>query len=487
MSIPRFLAGVFLLCLIMAGSLYAERPKSAADPAWNSVGLCLFMARSLFSQKTESAVEQPPPSERVAAQPPPSKNAAAPPYTFTHTFTTRGQLTGRLPDKDALFYDSESNLAIGRLLASAEVGAKYKHISLTVKDTAVLSSAGVQGVGTRYTDYYNQESYLSLDVFEALPIRIGKVNQAGGVSYASNPVDYFRQNSTIFGPEADNQHQREMRPGAYMVKADWFLPKVTLTGVFAPRITSDGREWAGNQSDQYLLKASLSAFQDYNPEFLFYWGADSPHFGLDWTGSLTEKAILQFELSTAQGSNVQPVALNPAAPQTSLQDFSPRSDAKWYTRAVLGINYMLPKQINFIGEYIYRQDGLSADEIETHSRFLDTSRRFSADPTLGNMRGLYKSYYGQAVAAYDPSNLARSYLFLRVSRDNLGSQKLNGSCNFNLNLEDFSAVVYPRLDYLINGHFTASGGIYSFWGKRYSEFGWVPDRLRVVVELTRYF
>jgi hypothetical protein len=445
------------------------------------------MARSLYSQKTESAVERPSTSERIAAQPPPSESVAAPPYTFTHTFTTRGQLTGRLPDKDALFYDSESNLAIGRLLASAEVEAKYKHISLMVKDTAVLSSAGVQGIGTRYTDYYNQESYLSFDIFEALPIRLGKVNQAGGISYASNPVDYFRQNSTIFGPEVDNQHQREMRPGAYMVKADWFLPKVTLTAAFAPHIASSEREWAGNQSNQYLLKTSLSAFQDYNPEFLFYWGADSPHFGLTWTGSLTEKAILQLELSTAQGSDVQPVALNPTAPQAPLQDFSPRSDAKWYTRAVLGINFMLPKQINLIGEYIYRQDGLSADEIETHSRFLDTSRRFSADPTLGYMSGLYQSYYGQAVSSYDPSNLARSYLFLRVSRDNLGNAKLKGSCNFVLNLEDWSAVIYPHLDYSINGRFTASGGIYGFLGKRYSEFGWVPDKLRVVAELTAYF
>ena len=376
-----------------------------------------------------------------------------------------------------------------RSIAAVDLKIDYEDfLSAIVKDTLIWSID--EDRNDDWNNYF-QEGYTAIMFSDRIYLHVGKENYVGGISYAWNPTDYFAQNSDIFGPEQDNQSRREQRPGTYLTKIEYFSPIGPAFFIYAPHIDAGKKGFEGNQEHQYYGKIALAIFQDYNPEISFYY-KDRPSFGINWSGGVTDALVVQVEAAVTKGPDFEiikegPPIGSPFDPQKTF--FFDKRPNRFYLQAVVGINYTLPYNVNLIAEYYYNQVGMSHRELEKHNDFLEYSGTRADNPLFNDPlgRNLYFGYIGSAAERFNAARMGQHYFFIRVARNGFISDDLNVSLNNIINLQDPSVASNLKFDYALGEHFTFTTALYGFMGSRRSEFGWVPDSFRAVLEFTALF
>jgi hypothetical protein len=316
-----------------------------------------------------------------------------------------------------------------------------------------------------------EEAYLRLRFVPAVLAEIGKRSLVEGVGYSFNPVDFLRVTTDLPGTDPDPAQFREHRPGQYLVRLVADLGPLTVSTLYAPKL-SDVDSPHINEVDQFLFKV-YSLVHGHDVSLYLYRGTRWKG-GASWATVIGRALELHAEASLQCGSDAK-VPVASGIPGDAPFHFVRVDGHDLVARTLVGGQYTFGNGINVIAEYFYNGQGYSRSEFTKYFRSLDAA-------------GLDRTPRGAASLGEATRNLdfvqGQHFLFARLG-DILLPMKVRLVAFGVLNLEDGSHLVSSEVSRAW-GDVRVSVGYDGFLGSRRSQFGSLPvaQQLRFFV---RYF
>lgn len=413
----------------------------------------------------------------------------------------------RRHDRIAAIPHDESSSWSNRI--SLDVRAEMRvlpHMSLIMADR--LHHLTDQANGFSEADIQNdlKECYLTADRDATVFLDVGRINLKNGVGIAFNPTDYFKKNAVSSRVSEDPAVLRETRLGTLMIRGQGLWEKSALTLALAPEITHAPDRWhtdrgsAGlalqrtNDRGGFLAKFSLNAFEDFNPEFLYFFDQERSHWGTnvtlgmgdavifygEWSGAKQADLISQF-ISEAVDSGVIPLAVSPA--------FSNRNDDSFRNQLSIGLSYTEKTNRTTHIEYHFNESGMTRRDWQTWFDTGKTAARLLLQPhtaaTGNGILGQLWSFRSWAQQAQQPLN--RHSLFIRTHWQDVMAPFLDLTAIALINLTDGSFFIQPMAEYHLRGNITLSLTVNLFIGVPESEYGSLDPMGNVKAGITYYF
>ena len=310
-----------------------------------------------------------------------------------------------------------------------------------------------------------KEAYVSWhppgdNIFDA-----GRVNARYGVGFGYNPTDFFRSNSIRSVVSIDPNSLRENRLGTVMLRGQTLLPGGSVSAIFAPRIENTRSNapfspdfGATNNRARWMLTASPTFSETFNPQFLLFGGAGhSPQGGVNLSALLNQATVGYVEWAGGSSATLYDRSRGVAGREAFRQ------------RLATGLTYTTTTKMSLTGEYEYNGAGLNRDQWNT------------LGPTS------LSSYFGYRNLVQDQLELpTRSALFFYGTWQDALVNHLDLRAMVRYNLADRSRLNWIEARY----HFThadLSLQLQHNGGNAFSEYGALPDRQVIQAVLTYYF
>ena len=169
-----------------------------------------------------------------------------------------------------------------------------------------------------------KEIYLTWNAYGSDYIDLGRVNVKNGVAMGFNPTDYFKKYAVTTRISEDASVLRENRLGTFMIRGQKVWEKGSLTLIAAPEISHEPDKWwtdgserglqlqRTNDDTRLLAKVNVNAFQDMNPEILYFIDDGRSNWGLNLTKGFGDQMVAYVETSIGQRADVITEALQKA-------------------------------------------------------------------------------------------------------------------------------------------------------------------------------
>ena len=210
--------------------------------------------------------------------------------------------------------------------------------------------------GQRNTRNSLREAYFGWQSDNAASsIELGRVNLRHGPGYGYNPTDYLRRGATRIIVSADPVALRENRLGTFMLRGSQLWQGGGAAITWAPKLTNRGPSdkalsldlGTTNAHQRVLLSANARASERWSGEALALVEAGGRNrLGLNFTGLMTDWAVLHGEFSSGKTNDLLQLALGQAVPLQRVQ------------QATLGATFSLPGGLSLTAEAQYNGAGL---------------------------------------------------------------------------------------------------------------------------------
>jgi hypothetical protein len=331
-----------------------------------------------------------------------------------------------------------------------------------------------------------REAYIAWQAGGGAFLEFGRINLKSGVALGYNPTDYFKTNAVVEPLSADPSVLREDRLGTLMFLAQKVWDGGALTLALAPKLQRPAAIGAPlpsfdplfdrtNGRARVLLKASLTLFDDVNPEVLVYSEAGRTSFGLNLTRAFGQSVVGYLEWSGGSRAGLVQDAVASGAPP-----ILPHDPARAFrSDLALGVSYAAPFETTFNLEYHCHQAGFSAADWRN---WFDTGAAHAADPAV---TGALWAIRGYASDRQEP--LARGSLFARAAVQDAFVPDLALTAFVESDLRDGSGIAQVAADYDLSRRWSAGVLADATFGARRSDFGSLPGSLSVLARVSRYF
>jgi hypothetical protein len=319
-----------------------------------------------------------------------------------------------------------------------------------------------------------QELYTTFGVLEEVQATVGKSFLSWDVSYASKPVNFFARETDYM----DIRDYRRRIVGVPMVALSWTGMAGTLTGVVASDCAEDTGQgqWAlraqghaGGAEMAALIRGRFGGPVGFGGTLTYVQGQS-----LELHGSLF--------LSRGRGLRVRHIAasdlFDPEAPAIYMTGPVPN---RWIPNLVLGAQYTTESLFNVLVEYIHEGSGLSGSEWDCLLRAADN---LSVARALGAPQAAVEGNLRNLATALRPRLIRRNYLFVRGSRT---WGKTEGSVGALIGLADGGVTLSGTLSYQSESTWDVWAEVRRNMGPNRSEFGEVPERMRLTLMLRFLF
>ncbi len=322
-----------------------------------------------------------------------------------------------------------------------------------------------------------QELYTTFGVLEGVKATVGKSFLSWDVSYASKPVNFFARKTDYM----DIRDYRRRIVGVPMVALSWTGKAGTLTGVVASDCAedTDRGQWAF-RAQGHTGAAEVAA--------LIRGRSGGPvGFGGTLTCVQGQSLELHGSLFLIRGTDSR---VHRVANSNSFSSFDPgllavyttgTAHYRWVPHLVLGAQYTTESLFNVLVEYIHDGSGLSGSEWD---HLLKAADDLSVVRALGAPRAAVEGNLCNIAAALRPRLTRRDYLFVRGSRM---WGKTEGSVGALIGLADGGVTLSGTLSYQPESTWDVWAEFHRNMGPKRSEFGEVPERMRLTLMLRFLF
>jgi len=342
-----------------------------------------------------------------------------------------------------------------------------------------------------------REGFVSWQPHDGVYLDVGRINLRSGAALGFNPTDFFKSRAVVEPLSADPSVLREDRLGTLMLEAQYIGHSRALTVAVAPALVSSSPIYRDTglpsfnpsidrTNDHYriLVKGSISAGSDFNPELLYYREGSQNRFGVNLTRGIGQKAIVYAEWAGGEGTNLSDEALRYGRATRTLSANDPSAlpdDAGVHLQDDLsvGASYTTNNKITFNLEYHLHQAGFSQRD---WNNWFNIGR---AQPSTARI--VQELWYIRAYALDRQVPLARQSTFLRVDRPDAFIPNLEISGLINIDLYDGSSLIQASADYYISRSWTIGAQVNANAGRRHSDFGSLPQSVGALIKLARYF
>jgi len=356
-----------------------------------------------------------------------------------------------------------------------------------------------------------KEIYLTWNAYGSDYIDLGRVNVKNGVAMGFNPTDYFKKYAVTTRISEDASVLRENRLGTFMIRGQKVWEKGSLTLIAAPEISHEPDKWwtdgserglqlqRTNNHTRLLAKVNVNAFQDMNPEILYFIDDGRSNWGFNLTKGFGDQMVAYIETSIGQSADVITESLQKAQAagafpiSTSPADTPPAitgsDEIRLRSQMAAGFSYTDKGNRTTNIEYHYNEAGLSPEQWDNWFRAGAQGKIFLDNPateaTGRNMLGQLWSVRQFAQEAEEP--LSRHALFIRSFWQDALIYKLDLTGIFQMNLEDKSFFIQPLAAYHLGDRTTLSLAFNFFLGPGESEYGSLPQLWNVRAGIQYFF
>lgn len=267
-----------------------------------------------------------------------------------------------------------------------------------VADLRVQASTARDALVTTTNTGKVMEGGLRWSAGPGLTLDLGKRVQRWGKGYAWNPVGFVERLKDPNDPLLS-------REGYEMVSGEWTksfsgpISAISFTGLIVPTNERMNADFGNTKGLNPAAKLYLLAL---DTDIDLMWrgkGAKPQSFGFDFSRNLSTALEVHGEWAHTLDAPHNTVT---ASGVTSSQVLSSNS-------YLLGLRYLTPGEVTWIGEYYRNGAGYSAGELDNYYQFLDGALATSASSVLINKaRTVAQSGYGKP-------NPGRDYLYVKAS------------------------------------------------------------------------
>ena len=360
------------------------------------------------------------------------------------------------PDNDILNFSSWTNRLYGRVALNL-ISKKFKFISQT-RPTLFSEE------GDTELDFFTDDAYVDLEVYQGYFIYIGKRNLRDVVAYGSNPTDFMGEDKEVDFTKREEERRVE-REGNYLIGGEAYFSNITLSVAYAPTIND-----VQDEDDRFLLKGNLFAESINSDMSAHYFHGDLPGVGFDLSSTVSDNLVLHAEGAFRWGSNNKVISVVSEGNSTTPREFAitdKDDDDDIYANIVIGGSYTLGDGTNIILEYIYNGLGYSDDEWDTIDAFI----KYNENAYRNNFfTGLATSNLAEANEIMNFRAMRKNYLFTRIS-NSTHFENVDGQLVFLINIDDGSFLTFPSVDYKLAENMIIGMSASVYAGEEDSEFG----------------
>ena len=322
-----------------------------------------------------------------------------------------------------------------------------------------------------------QELYTTFSVTEGVQATVGKSFLAWDVSYASRPVNFFALNTDC----VDLEDHRLRMSGVPIAALSWTGRAGTLVGVVA----SDDAEETGRGQWAFRAQGHAGAAE----VAALVRGQFGGPIGFGGTLTCVQGRSLEMHgsLFVSHGSGRR---MHRIAAGESFRFFGPEESAltspgtgnnRWVPHLVVGGQYTTESLFNVLVEYIHDGSGLSGSQWE---RLLAAADFYSRAAAIGSPQAAVAGNLGDIAASLRPRGTRRDYLFVRGSTV---WGEIEGNVSALIGLADGGVSLGGNLSYQSESTWDVRAEIRRHMGPKHSEFGEVPERMRLTLMLRFLF
>lgn len=328
-------------------------------------------------------------------------------------------------------------------------------------------------------ELYYKGSFAEISFYE-----VGRINVKEGIAHGYNPTDYFK-GSTSLTLSNDPKERKENRLGALLVSETFFLDKLTLKGLYAPKISVDkdsifsNKKYIGlhldetNYHDRASLFVDYSGFKDVSSSVILHYDEDNVHFGFN-VSYVYDNWIMYLENSLKKGkSDITKSIEKNGISQEIYNHF--HHNKKYIDQAVLGINYTSESNIVTTFEYIFNSGGLDKSDWDDWFELQKEHPRFTRD--LGIIR----------TDIAESESLMSKQAFFVLSRASDIRTNLDASFLAWINPYDGSTLSQIGLEYACHDSLQTNLFVRNYQGKKESEYGSALNNYEVLIEAEYFF
>ena len=291
-----------------------------------------------------------------------------------------------------------------------------------------------------------------------LSFDVGKRIQRWGKGYAWTTVGFVERPKDSSDPSAS-------REGFMMASGEWTksfmgetggpISTIGITGLLVPTNDSMNADFGQARSLNPAAKLYLLAM---DTDIDLMWrgkGAKPKSFGIDFSRNINSSLEVHGEWSRTLEAPRKTVTATGAM----------SSGGANFNSGLLGVRYLTPGEVTWIGEYYRNGGGYSADELDDYFQFLDHALAPNTVSVLANKARTV------AQSGYSRPNPGRDYLYVKASV----SEPFNwlygaASVTTMTNLNDHSWQVTPELSYTGYTNVELRARLIVLGGKRHTEF-----------------
>lgn len=370
-----------------------------------------------------------------------------------------------------LAYPGEADRTwLGRSTSTLEASGKLNFDPL-VADVRVQASYASDPLVSISNSPKVMEGGLRWSAGPGLSFDMGKRVQRWGKGYAWTTVGFVERPKDSSDPTA-------AREGFEMASVEWTkslsgpVSAIGFTGLVVP--TNDSMNADFGQA-RHLNPAAKLYLLAMDTDIDFMWrgkGAKPQSYGVDFSRNINTALEMHGEWSRTLDAPRNVVSASGVT----------HSQTKDFTSWLLGVRYLTPGEVTWIGEYYRNGSGYGASELGDYYQFLDTAFAPSASASLASKaRAVAQSGYGKP-------NPGRDYLYVKASV----SEPFNwlygaASVAAMTNLNDGSWQITPEVSYTGFTNVELRARLTLLGGRPNTEFGEKVSSRRLELTARIYF
>lgn len=364
------------------------------------------------------------------------------------------KLRSNTPAYKLAYPDEAERNWLTRSTSTLEAGAKL-NLDPFVADLRVQASYATDPLVSVTSNPKVMEGGVRWSAGPGLSFDLGKRVQRWGKGYAWTTVGFVERLKDSSDPMAAREGF-EMASGEWTKSLNGPISTIGITGLVVP--TNDS------------MNADFGQSAHLNPALKLYLLAMDTDIDLMWRGKGAKPASYGFDFSRNINTALEvhgEWARTLAAPRNTVTAGGITSSRTTNTTSwLLGVRYLTPGEVTWIGEYYRNGSGYSAGELDDYYQFLNTALAPDASAALANKaRTVAQSGYGRP-------NPGRDYLYVKASASEpFGWLYGAASLATMVNLNDGSWQITPEVSYTGFNNVELRARIIVPGGQSTTEFG----------------
>ena len=364
------------------------------------------------------------------------------------------------------------------------------NLTATISDR--LSATFSDGVGFPNQVVRNdpRELYLTWEAAPETYLEAGRINVRNGITFASDPTDFFRSRTTVAQASADPGAQRQNRLGVVMVRAQRVFDGGAIEFVYAPKLHTPAPLYAlaapfdpkidqTNGSDRFLADLSFE-LEEFSPKVLVYHDSGRTKFGLNLSHPIGNSIIAYLSWAGGRAPSTTVDAILFGQRTGTIPSFVPippqvDTHRRFQSDVSAGV-YWTGDKVTLAAEYKYYQAGFSKRDWRDWFTI-------GADPVIAPEMWYIRGYAGDQQV---PSS--RQQAFVRADwYEPWHIEHLDVNGFVLTNLEDGSCLGQFAVGYDISDRWSIGAYFGGSTGGARTEWGSLTSAASATFQVVRYF